>query len=130
MIEELITLETAKLLKSAGFKEDVRIFYESVDTKGRFELFESYKAQNYNANVYSFSATTLFIAQKWLRETQNLHISIIRNACGYGYDICKADNGTHITDGIFDGPNDGGQWDTYEEALEVGIQESLKLIKS
>jgi hypothetical protein len=128
MIEELITLETAKLLKVAGFKEDVRIFYESVDTKGRFELFESYKAQNYNANVYSFSATTLFIAQKWLRETKNLHISIIRNACGYGYDICKADNGTHITDGIFKGPNDGGQWDTYEEALEVGIQESLKLI--
>lgn len=49
--------------------------------------------------------------------------------CGYGYDICKADNGTHITDGIFKGPNDGGQWDTtYEEALEVGIQEALKLI--
>lgn len=128
MKEEIITLETAKLLKAAGFKEDVRIFYESVDTKGRFELFESYKAQNYNANVYSFSATTLFIAQKWLRETQNLHISIIRNSCGYGYDICKAENGTYITDGIFDGPNDGGQWDTYEEALEVGIQEALKLI--
>ena len=128
MKEEIITLETAKLLKAAGFKEDVRIFYESVDTKGRFELFESYKAQNYNANVYSFSATTLFIAQKWLRETKNLHISIIRNACGYGYDICKADNGTHITDGIFDGPNDGGQWDTYEEALEAGIQKAIELI--
>lgn len=68
------------------------------------------------------------IVQKWLRETKNLHISIIRNACGYGYDICKAENGTHITDGIFKGPNDGGQWDIYEEALEVGIQESLKLI--
>lgn len=130
MIEELITLETAKLLKTAEFKEDVRIFYKSVDTEGGFELFESYKAQNYNAHVYSFSATTLFIAQKWLRETKNLHISIIRNACGYGYDICKADNGTHITDGIFKGSNDGGQWDTYEEALEVGIQEALKLIQS
>ena len=72
---------------------------------------------------------TQSVAQKWLRETKNLHISIIRNACGYGYDICKADNGTHITDGIFDSPNDGGQWDTYEEALEIGIQEALKLIK-
>ncbi|MEQ3305120.1 hypothetical protein [Bacteroides xylanisolvens] len=74
------------------------------------------------------SQPTQSVAQKWLRETKNLHISIIRNACGYGYDICKADNGTHITDGIFDGPNDGGQWDTYEEALEVGIQEALKLV--
>lgn len=71
---------------------------------------------------------TQSLAQKWLRETKNLHISIIRNACGYGYDICKADNGTHITDGIFDDPNDGGQWDTYEEALEAGLQEALKLI--
>ena len=72
---------------------------------------------------------TKYIAQKWLRETKKLHISIIRNACGYGYDICKADNGTHIADGIFDGPNDGGQWDTYEEALEAGIQEALKLVE-
>lgn len=72
---------------------------------------------------------TQSLAQKWLRETKNLHISIIRNACGYGYDICKADNGTHIADGIFDGSNDGGQWDTYEEALEAGIQKALKLIK-
>lgn len=72
---------------------------------------------------------TQSVAQKWLRETKNLHISIIRNACGYGYDICKADNGTYITDGIFDGPNDGGQWDTYEEALEAGIQKALKIME-
>ena len=68
------------------------------------------------------------LVQKWLREIQNLHISIIRNACGYGYYICKADNGTHITDGIFEGTNDGGQWDTYEEALEAGIQKAIELI--
>lgn len=130
MIEEIVTLETAELLKAAGFEEKVRIFYESVGIKGDFELFESYKAQNYNANVSSFSATTLYIAQKWLRETKNLHIPIIRNACGYSYDICKADNGTHIAEGVFKGPNDGGQWDTYEEALEAGIFEALKLIKT
>lgn len=75
-----------------------------------------------------YSCPMQSIAQKWIRETKDLHISIIRNACGYGYDICKADNGTHITDGIFKGPNGGGQWDTYEETLEVGIQEALKLI--
>lgn len=72
---------------------------------------------------------TQSFAQKWLRETKNMHIAIIRNACGYSYDICKANNGTFIAASIFDGPNDGGQWDTYEEALETGIQEALKLIK-
>lgn len=39
------------------------------------------------------------------------------------------DKNQWFTDGVFDGPNDGGQWDTYEEALETGIQEALKLIK-
>ncbi len=97
MTEELVTLETAKLLKEKGMFTDIQFPSQS-------------------------------IAQKWLRETKNLHISIIRNACGYSYDICKADNGTHIAEGIFKGANDGGEWDTYEEALEAGIQEALKLI--
>lgn len=97
MIEELVTLETAKMLKEKGMFTDIQFPSQS-------------------------------IAQKWLRETKNLHLSIIRNACGYSYDICKADNGTHIAEGVFKGPNDGGEWDTYEEALEAGIQEALKLI--
>lgn len=99
MEEQLITLETAKMLNDIL---PYRCYYQPTQS----------------------------LLQKWLREIKNLHIAIIRDACGYGYDICKADNGTHIADGVFDGPNDGGQWDTYEEALEVGIQESLKLIKS
>lgn len=98
MEEQLITLETAKMLNDIL---PYRCYYQPTQS----------------------------LLQKWLREIKNLHIAIIRDACGYGYDICKADNGTHITDGVFDGPNDGGQWDTYEEALETGIQEALKLIK-
>lgn len=34
------------------------------------------------------------IAQKWLRETKNLHITIYNSASGYTYDISKADMGT------------------------------------
>lgn len=52
----------------------------------------------------------------------------INCACGYGYEISKADNGTHITSSVYEGTNDGGEWDTYEEALEAGILETLKLI--
>lgn len=98
MEEQLITLETAKMLNDIL---PYRCYYQPTQS----------------------------LLQKWLREIKNLHIAIIRDACGYGYDICKADNGTHIADGVFDGSNDGGQWDTYEEALETGIQEALKLIK-
>lgn len=68
------------------------------------------------------------VAQKWLRETKNIHICVYNCACGYGYEISKADNGTHITSSVYEGTNDGGEWDTYEEALETGLQEALKLI--
>ena len=67
MTEELVTLETAKLLKAAGFKEDVSSFYELVYKGGsgpEYEIDESYDAQNYNTDVYSISAPTQSIAQK------------------------------------------------------------------
>lgn len=93
-----------------------------------YEIDESYDAQNYNTDVYSISAPTQSIAQKWLRETKNLHIEIYRSAVGYGYAIVKAYNGTWQEDDDSRGPNDGGLWDTYEEALEAGIRGALKLI--
>lgn len=97
MTEELVTLETAKLLKDKGMFTDIEFPPQS-------------------------------IAQKWLRETKNIHICIYNCACGYGYEISKADNGTHIASSAYKGTNDGEKWDTYEEALEAGLQEALKLI--
>lgn len=123
MTEELVTLETAKMLKEKGFNEYCK---NVISDKGL--MMETIFRTSKDLPKSFYSCPMQSIAQKWIRETKNLHISIIRNACGYGYDICKADNDTHITDGIFKGPNDGGQWDTYEEALEVGIQEALKFI--
>lgn len=112
MTEELITLETAKLLKEKGFQQ--RKYLINVST-----LHHCYKY---------LSVPPQSVAQKWLRETKNLHIEIYRNACGYGYAIVKANNGTWMEDDDAKGPNDGGNWDTYEEALEAGIFEALKLI--
>lgn len=112
MTEELITLETAKLLKEKGFQQ--RKYLINVST-----LHHCYKY---------LSVPPQSVAQKWLRETKNLHIEIYRNACGYGYVIVKANNGTWMEDDDAKGPNDGGNWDTYEEALEAGIFEALKLI--
>lgn len=141
MTEELVTLETAKLLKEKGFKEDVSVFYELVCEEGsyEYELFESYDAQNYNASVYSFSAPTQYIAQKWLRETKNLHVLSIPkvvesyNKIGevvktevefYYWDIyIVGDRHKHIVQDFVT-----NQFSTYEEALEDGIQKALKLI--
>lgn len=112
MIEELVTLETAKMLKKKGFQQ--RKYFINVST-----LNQCYKY---------LSVPPQYIAQKWLRETKNIHICVYNCACGYGYEISKADNGTHIASSTYKGTNDGGEWDTYEEALEAGIFEALKLI--
>lgn len=128
MTEELVTLETAKLLKAAGFKEDVNSFYELVYKGGsgpEYEIDESYDAQNYNTDVYSISAPTQSIAQKWLRETKSLHIEISYMYGNYWiYDILTIPN--HDLVGLSDRPI--AHYNTYEEALEAGLQEALKLI--
>ena len=128
MTEELVTLETAKLLKAAGFKEDVNSFYELVYKGGsgpEYEIDESYDAQNYNTDVYSISAPTQSIAQRWLRETKNLHIEISYMYENYWtYDILTIPR--HDLIGLSDRPII--RYNTYEEALEAGLQEALKLI--
>ncbi len=123
MTEELVTLETAKLLKEKGFNEYCKNVID-IDNILRETLYRT----NDNLPKQCFSLPTQSLAQKWLRETKNLHITIYNSACGYGYEISKADNGTHIASSTYKGTNDGGEWDTYEEALDNGIQEALKLI--
>lgn len=113
MTEELVTLDTAFLLKGKGFQE---LKY----TKNVSTLLKCYRY---------LSVPLQSVAQKWLREVKNLHICIYNRASGYGYEITKADNGTHISHDFDAGPNDGGKWDTYEEALEAGIWEALGLCK-
>jgi hypothetical protein len=123
MKEEFVTLETAKLLKEKGFDEYCKdiINYKGIIMETIFRTSKDLPKLFYPCPIQS-------IAQKWLRETKNLHICVYNCACGYGYEISKADNGTHIASSTYKGPNDGGNWNTYEEALEAGIQEALKLI--
>lgn len=129
MTEEFVTLETAKLLKEKGFKEDVFTFYEVDCVEGDMILSETYdESGNFNEKNDCLSTPTQSLAQKWLRETKNIHICVYNCACGYGYEISEADNGTHMASSVYKGTNDGEEWDSYEEALEAGLQEALKLI--
>lgn len=123
MTEELVTLEIAKLLKEKGFNEYCKYV---ISDKGL--MMETIFRTSKDLPKSFYSCPMQSIAQKWLRETKNLHIEIYRSAVGYGYAIVKADNGTWQEDDDSRGPNDGGLWDTYEEALEAGIREALKLI--
>lgn len=126
MKEQLVSLEVAKLLKVRGFNEFCILAYAD-------EAMYLLPLKTTNSSIdkvgVGYSAPTQSLAQRWLREKHNFHICIYNNAAGYGYEITKADNGTHIVNDLDTGPNAGGKWDTYEEALEEGLREALKLIK-
>lgn len=123
MTEEFVTLETAKLLKEKGFNEYCK---DIINHKGI--MMETIFRTSKDLPKSFYSCPTQSVAQKWLRETKNIHICVYNCACGYGYEISKADNGTHMASSAYKGTNDGGKWDTYEETLEAGLQEALKLI--
>lgn len=109
MTEELVTLETAKLLKEKGFQQ--RKYFINVST-----LHHCYKY---------LSVPPQSIAQKWLRENKKLHIEISYMYGDYWiYDILTIPN--HDLIGLSDRPL--VHYKSYEEAFEAGIQEALKLI--
>ena len=82
-----------------------------------------------------FLAPTQSLLQRWLREIHNFEVLIYCNASGWIWDINRAysknnlSGGTGIKWSEESGPNGAGQWETYEEALEQGLVEALKLIK-
>ena len=71
-----------------------------------------------------FLCPTLYIAQKWLRENKNF-ISLYIIVLLVTHTIYLKQMGT-VVFCFPKGPNDGGNWDAYEEALEAGIQETFK----
>ena len=129
MTEELVTLETAKMLKEKGFNWKCEHTISCDNIIRRYDIPQSMSCcTEIDNEPVEFLCPTLYVAQKWLRETKNIHICVYNCACGYGYEISKADNGTHIASSAYKGTNDGEKWDTYEETLEAGLQEALKLI--
>jgi len=74
------------------------------------------------------------LLQKILREIYKIEVLVYCNASGWMWELNKAhtkdtiSGGTHICWSDYSGPNEGGHWDTYEEALEEGLYKALKLI--
>jgi hypothetical protein len=122
MIEELVTLETAKLLKEKGFNKFCSFAY--ID-----EYCNLMSVHTTNSLIdkmgLGYSAPNQSFAQKWLRQEKNLHIEISYMYGNYWiYDILTIPE--HDLVGLSDRPII--RYETYEEALEAGIFEALKLI--
>lgn len=132
MKEQLITFDTAKLAKEKGFDWDCIYAYLEPDDE---PIYYKKNGHNWNGREKLLKATDKFcsaptqsLLQKWLREVHNIHIwltyigSDINDKEGYIRNLCKGK-----TDPVRHSFSITGK--TYEEALETGLQEALKLIQ-
>ena len=139
MEEQLISYETAKLAKEKGFDEKV---YREYDKSGYLRC--TSKSADVVLGPYDellksteYPAPTQTLLQKWLREVHNIEVLISRIPPeavladkNKGKNILKNYN-CYIWN-LNSNPriaNNGTFLDIYEEALEIGLQEALKLIK-
>ena len=108
MIEEqYVSLEAAKLLKEAGF---------DVPCRG-----------GYHVNRFRYEAPTQALAARWLREVHKLHVFAKRI---YDYALDKFSWGYYIQSYNYEYcKNFEIGFDKYEQAIEAGLQETVKLIK-
>lgn len=120
MQEELVTLETAKLLREKGYNE-YSVLVIGDNGKEAVVAFRT----NSDFPEGAYSRPTQSFATKWLREAKYLHVEISYMYGDYWiYDILTIPS--HDLVGLSDRPLE--HYKSYEEALEAGILEALKLI--
>ena len=122
MEEQLITFETAKLAKEKGFNVPCVKIY---NTEG--ELWNAYYSTMKNDNVNpgaKCTAPTQSLLQKWLREVHKISIKVddFYTDSKLRFDFSVSELGSQDD-------NPQGVFESYEEALEEGLLEALKLIK-
>ena len=138
MREKLVSFKVAKLAKEKGLNEKSQYYY--VFDFGSFQRTTTplkFKTPLENENIYQSCklagsqphlalAPTQSLLQKWLREIHVLHIDLRQNFQSKGkyfIIIYETSNKYHTK---FKSDN---YYNTYEEALEEGLYQTLNLIK-
>ena len=152
MKEELITFETAKLAYEKGYTREVvgisftstRRNYYNMQGKLNGDCIDfvrdilKYGKQKSKIKHILYPATSQSLLQRWLREEYSIDVVLdperYKNGVNYMVQAQKWDlqadheiNPNFIVKGSY-WFNDNGEYPTYEEALEKGLQEALKLI--
>ena len=138
MTEQLISKETAILAKEKGFNEET---YDYFNQSGEYEtsLEKEYfnKGIHTSENIITISCPTQSLLQKWLREKHNLYICISAEFYKTGinhtlqilcYNPNLSESDYYDNDKCTGMYGDNAEFETYEDALEFGLQKALKLI--
>lgn len=121
--EDYVSLEVAKLLKEKGFNERCeRRFVEKIDGTEREGWNDDLCAICEVYDVIYYPKPTLYEAAKWLRVNHRILVTpYYVTDDKYTYHILRMDEGNNYC-------HNYSQYDSYEEALNAGIEEALKLI--
>ena len=122
MIEEqFVSFETAKLLKEAGF--DVPCYMQYSE---RGVQWDASCPENFNADDWGCSCPTQALAARWLREVHHFAVCVwfSKDHEKWFYVYGDMQNITFDTD--YDISE--YEYETYEAALESGLQVALELI--
>ena len=129
--EKLISFETAKLAKEKGFH---------ISSRGEGMCKRVFINGELVNTIFSskdhIHAPTQSLLQKWLREVHNTHIQVYTMQrwleTGNNMEIYFEVNlkiGNNLN-GMSNVKSNTLEFNYYEEALEIGLQEALKLIKN
>ena len=120
MIETIVSLETAKLLKEEEFNVNVNTYYDE------YNRLQVDKPKNdWNDPLYLgtiCSAPTQSLAQQWLRDEKMLVLIIDVDFTELECYYCNIYDKTRVLQ------EQTKNCITYEEALEEGLKQALKLI--
>lgn len=126
MIEEsYVSLDTAKLLKGAGFDAPCYLQYSD-----RGVQWDASYPENFNADDWGYSCPTQALAARWLREVHRIVVDAtiippLFDGVNWQYFIGNMDD--MVWEGDFE-PSER-KYATYEAAFEDGLREAIKLIK-
>lgn len=137
MIEEnYVSFDTVKLLKEAGFDVPTRGIWRTTRTGD--SGFVEYNCKQTTDDLcwnsldgfqYEYLAPTQALAARWLREKHRIALDIAFIPPSVDGDVWQYFVG-EMDDMIWKGDYEAGRrYATYEQAMEAGLQEALKLIK-
>ena len=125
MEDQLILIPTAKLAKEKGFDVETDKLWVNYYAGQPLNKWKLINKKDCSISFMEFYAPTKSILQKWIRENRGVHIVIERSASGWFWQMCKSDGGTDLGWSDYSGPNMGGVWDSFEDALENALQVQL-----
>jgi hypothetical protein len=128
MKNEFIPYEQALALKELGFDEPCFGNYYTLDGK-TWKLADNILIYEFIDIGSKFTILAPLYQQsfRWFREKYNILATVYSNASGYLYEWSDNVGGTDRGWSDCEGPNDGGVWNTYEEAELACLKKLIEI---